>query len=155
MKGRRQDTESCYSLSKNTKGRCSQMLKRTGRSLLTSITSFLVLCTLVGPTTSFAMEPRQCRDEVILEAGELVTTSKQLKTHLLDVKERYKATDREYKEARELHRRAVSEYAGWVTVVKLAIEAGNTKDLRKDERYKQKAKKAGEAAKAFVDYAEK
>jgi hypothetical protein len=88
------------------------------------------------------------------EAGEIITAKEQLRGYVLDVKEKFKPSDKEYKEARKLFRDATSEYMGWIGELKLAIISGTSKDLRKDELYQLKSQRAGKAGKAFVDYAQ-
>ena len=89
-----------------------------------------------------------------IEAQKIVVAKEQLRGLVLDIKEKYKPSDKEYVEARGLYRKTQSEVAGWVAVLVLAIKKGNTKDLRKDEKYLTTARDAGEASKAFVEYAE-
>lgn len=90
----------------------------------------------------------------IPEAGDIVTAREQVRNYVLDIKEKYKPSDKEYKEARRLFREAANEYAGWITDLKLAIVQGTVRDLRKDAQYKQRSERAGRASKAFVDYAQ-
>jgi hypothetical protein len=86
------------------------------------------------------------------ELGEIVTAREQLRGFVLDIKERFESSDKEYKQARRFYRNASSEYMGWTRQVEFAIEQGTAKDLRKDELYSQKSEKAAKASKEFLDY---
>lgn len=109
------------------------------------LASCLISASLAAPTPVDAQR--------IPEAGDIVTAREQVRNYVLDIKEKYKPSDKEYREARRLFREAAGEYAGWVTDLKLAIVQGTVRDLRKDEQYKQKSERAGRASRAFVDYA--
>lgn len=84
----------------------------------------------------------------IVEGRELV------RGYVTDVKENYKPTAPEYKEAKRKYRVALSKHNGWAASVARAIRLGKTKNLQKDASYKAAATQATAAAKAFVDYAE-
>jgi hypothetical protein len=110
------------------------------------LASCLIWASLIAPAPVEAQR--------IPEVGEIVTAREQVRGYVLDIKEKYKPSDKEYKEARRLFREAASEYEGWIADLKLAIVGGTARDLRKDEQYKQKSERAGRASKAFVDYAQ-
>jgi len=102
----------------------------------------------------FTPLPMTADTQQVLEAGEIVTARRQLMNYVLDIKEKYKPSEKEYREARQLFREAESEYEGWITDLTLAIHQGTVRDLRKDEQYKKKAERLGRASNAFVDYAQ-
>jgi hypothetical protein len=124
------------------------------QSLVTTYTTFIppiYSCCLISQSLSL---PITADTQQVLEAGEIVTARRQLMNYVLDIKEKYQPSEKEYKEARRLFREAQSEYEGWITDLTLAIQQGTVRDLRKDEQYKQKAARIGRASKAFVGYAQ-
>jgi hypothetical protein len=94
------------------------------------------------------------QDVAQVEVNRLVATRELARGSVLDIKQKYKPTDKEYGEAKQLYRVAHAKVTGWISVVTLAIKKGNTKDLRKDKQYLEISKEAGNAIQAFLKYEE-
>ena len=85
---------------------------------------------------------------------DIVVAREQVTDHALDIKNKFKETDPEWREARDLYRKAFAEFNAYIAAVKAAIRRGKTDDLAKDPAFKKTAADASNAAKAFVDYAD-
>jgi len=85
---------------------------------------------------------------------DIVAAREQVTDHVLDIKHRFKESDLEWREARNLYRKAYAEYSAYIATVKAAIRKGKTNDLAKDASYKKAAADASNAAKTFMDYAD-
>lgn len=117
---------------------------------LTSLALFLLLSPL-----SKADSPRTLPQDVVAETTKQIVEGRELvKGYGADIKEKYKPTTPEYREARKRYRVALSKYNAWALSVKSAIRRGKTKDLQNDAAYKAAATGASAAAKSFVDYVE-
>lgn len=72
--------------------------------------------------------------------------------YVKDIKAKYKEDAPEYIAARDKYRDALDKYNGWAAAVKIAILAGKTKNLSKDDSYKKMAESAGKAGREFIAY---
>jgi hypothetical protein len=110
---------------------------------------------LIFSSLSKADNPRALPQDVVAETTRQIVEGRELvKGYVADIKEKYKPTSPEYREARKRYRLAVSKYNAWAASVKRAIRRGKTKDLQNDAAYKAAATGASAAAKSFVDYVE-
>jgi hypothetical protein len=98
--------------------------------------------------------PAYAQDASSQATQDIVAARAQVTDHVLDIKHKFKESDQEWREARDLYRRAYAEYNAYIATVKAAIRKGKTNDLAKDASYKKSAADASNAAKAFMDYAD-
>ena len=92
-------------------------------------------------------------DETVVNARQQIAQSRE-KTQLLiqRIKQKYKGreTQAAYIRARDLYDEAMVQHNSWVTSLKLGI--ANNENLEMSRAFRDKAKSAGDATTAFLDY---
>jgi len=118
----------------------------------TSLAARIVLASLLlGCQTAAVAQPFTAS---IPEVTAMVKARNDVRGLVLDVKERFNASDPEYLRAKKLYREAYGSYDAWTTVLGAGIVAGAKQDLRSDKGYKETAEAARLAGAKFSNYAE-
>jgi hypothetical protein len=98
--------------------------------------------------------PAYTQDATSKATQDIVTAREQVADHVLDIKHKFKESDPEWREGRDLYRKAYAQYSAYITTMKAAIRKGKTNDLAKDSSYKKAAAEASNSARTFMDYAD-
>jgi hypothetical protein len=109
---------------------------------------------VTGVLLAVIAAPAYSQDTAVSMTHDIVVAREQVADHVLDIKHKFKESDREWLQARDLYRKAFAEYNAYIATVKAAIRKGKADDLAKDPAYKKAAADASSAAKAFMDYAD-
>ena len=120
--------------------------KLTSSRILRGFVSCLLPVVLAAPLSA--------QDAAVSATHDIVVAREQVTDHVLDIKNKFKESHPEWREARDRYRKAFAEFNAYIATVKAAIRKGKTDDLGKDPTFKKAATDASNAAKAFIDYAD-
>jgi hypothetical protein len=114
-------------------------------------------CSLLACCCASAVPSEGSKNPVIQSITELTAIVKARdlsRDQVVDVKERFKPADPEYRHARQLYRQAFADFDAWTLVLAAGIQAGATRDLRSDKAYQDATEAAKRSAAEFSAYVE-